>query len=302
MHSGHVSAFDVLDGVFDDIPSIPVLVSFATDHLPVIPDPELRAEAARRAAAVLRTARNWSLAAECYSIAMEATGGEDLSVTFAHAQLLLEMGNLEQAEREARAVVVAVSDPADFELKRRAFALVARILHMNGDTEAAIAALDTLASLDDPSLVEADTLILQSAIFNAAGETELANRAIDRLAQLEPESVALEAIGMGQIRQAPTPTMLALGQLPAAALAVNDSNAPQVTAVQVASFTSRSRAEALIASLSRAGLAAVRQTATRDGRTFEQVTIPVPADGSETADSILLKLRAAGYEEALLVY
>jgi tetratricopeptide (TPR) repeat protein len=294
----HTASLEVLDEIFAEIASLDQLLLFVGTLLPDLPPGELLTEAASRSADLLMTARSWEQAAGLYQMAWESSGRTEFRALFRQAQLLVEMGDLSGAESRARTVVL---ESSDYELKRRAYALVARVMHMDGRSDDAAAILSTLIALDDPALVEADAFLLMSIVLQSTSDETEANALERRLAELLPDSIVLE-YDRSQVVAAPTPAALALGMPGFDRMADNaEETSPAVTAIQVASFVDADNAHQLALDLADLGLEVVQRTAVRDGMAFEQVLIPVLDGSARDAEQILARLHDAGYD-GLLIY
>lgn len=251
---------------------------------------------------VLRTARRFERAITLYEAAYFASAGADLHSLFLQAQLLLETGSFAASEQRARTVVAQADD---YELKRRAYALVARLMHVTGRSAEALQLLDTLAALDDPEFVEPDTLLVRHAVRIATASG--GESSIERLRRLHPESIAVLQLDHDRIEPAPLPSALLLsdgGPLASAATAgppsSDDGSSAQVTAIQIGSFSDRDNAEHQAADLQTLGLDG-RVVEERTGsRTLYRVLVSVPDGRPSEATRILGILRNAGLDGFML--
>jgi cell division septation protein DedD len=299
--NGQDAFADGIDRLIESAERVEQLDRVATELLPRIGDPHLLARTAASLGRLGMTVRDYARAAELYETAYIASGGTDLESLFHQAQALIQTGEIARAEQRARSVVAQTTD---YELKRRAYALVARAMHSAGMTAEAARLLSTLAELDESDLVEPETLLLLSEVLNDLGEEP--DPPIDQLRRLHPESVAVRLLGADQIRQAP---------LPAALLASRPEGGPErrtgppaepspagpaVTAIQVGSFSDAENARHLTDDLREIGLDALVETVDRDGRTLELVLVTVPGERPEDASRVLGTLREAGYDGFLI--
>ena len=301
---------DVFSGLLEDARSIADLNAVRQRVLPTLVEQELRFNGIRALAAVYRTARQLSIAGELYQQAYElscdARLGTDLDSLFAHAQILLELGDLGRADTEARAVLTQTTD---YSLKRRAYTLVARIAYDGGDSAKAIEMLDTLATLANSGetasdLVEVETLLLMRQILTVSGDTAAAERIDDLLLRLFPNSVAA-GIANAESRQMTLPGLPSVLLL---AQAADSEDAPAVrrdqprlSAVQVGSFSDADNAEHLTADLQRLGLPARTEAISREGSTLHQVVVDISGGSTEDAAKIFSILRENGFD-GFLVY
>jgi tetratricopeptide (TPR) repeat protein len=326
-NSGHSAFAGELDRTLDSAQSVADAYRIADEVLPVIANAELLASAARAIGRVALTVRDFERALELYDTAYIASGGTDLESLFAQAQSLLQLGELASAEQRARTIVTQAEN---YELKRRAYALIARSLHLRGRDEDAARLLATLSELDDPSLVEPETLLLQSSVLASIGED--ANGPIAQLERLHPRSIAMRLVRGDLVEQAPLPAALLTGPAPwhgaatgsdtpvdrgadgpgagrraaesgATAAAPSQgagSTGPAVTAIQVGSFSDPDNARHLVGDLEELGLDAFVETADRDGRSLSLVLVDIPAGTPAGASRVLGVLRDAGYDGFLI--
>ena len=192
----HVAVADVFSDVLDDAKSVADLDRIRQDVVPNLVDQELKLDGTRRLATVYRTARQLGTAGTLYRQAYDLSHGSDLHSLFAHALILFELGEFVPADSEARAIVARTTD---YSLKRRAYTLSARIAYEEGMSEQAIEMLETLASLasaeETPSeLVEVETLLLMSQIFQLSDDQIGMARIDSLLLRLFPDSVAAEIV------------------------------------------------------------------------------------------------------------
>ncbi|MFP4114311.1 MAG: SPOR domain-containing protein [Spirochaetales bacterium] len=313
-HSGHSAFSSEIDRLIDMSQHVDHLVAIGDRLLPVIGDSGLLATTAKRLGGVAMTVRDYERAAELFDTAYIASGGADFESLFAQAQALLQTGNVAAAEQRARTVVARTTD---YELKRRAYALVARALHLTDrDTEAA-QLLATLSQLDEPELVEPDTLLLQSAVVDRLGDDDL--DPISQLGRLHPDSVAMRLVQGRLVHQAPLPSTLLAHTAPwqrtesaregreesGEARTTNGSaeareSVARVTAIQVGSFADAENATHLAVDLESIGLDATTEEVDRDGHTLHLVLVRVPEGDPREAARALEALRDAGYEGFLI--
>jgi tetratricopeptide (TPR) repeat protein len=255
-------------------------------------------------AKVLRLSRRFELAAELYGLVFDQTG--DFDALFLRAQQLAQLGEFEQAGRLARRVVqeTPASDPASYELKRRAYALMARTLFYRGRLAEAERLLETLAALDDEDLVEVDALLLLASIESSLDKEPLA---LAQLERLFPTSLALE-LSAGRIQPPSTPAML-LGNIETEATgpsehvpARNDGIAPDspIEGVQVGSFSDPDNAHHMARDIEALGLDAEVREQTREGRSIQVVVALVPDADAQGANEVLSTLRDAGFDGFLI--
>ncbi len=126
---GNPAFTERLEAAFDAAVTVAAIARLADRVIPVVTSSSTRAAWAIRLADVLRTARDFERASALYEIAFFASGGTDYAALYAQAQLLVQRGEFVGAEQRARTVVDRTED---YELKRRAFALVARVMQMTG--------------------------------------------------------------------------------------------------------------------------------------------------------------------------
>ena len=302
----HSAVADVLSGVLNDAKSVAQLTS-VSDALSRISIAELRHGGYRAVAAVLRSARMLPEAALNYGMAYLASGGTDLESLYLQAQTLFELGDLAGSSERVHTVL---AQTADYELKRRAYTLAAHISYEHGREADARRMLETLASLDDPELVEVESLVLFREILERSGNNEAAARVDDSLARLFPESVAVAQFVAGNryVRSAGLPSSLLLsaaleapGDAPAAVgTPAERRDQPRLSAVQVGSFSDPDNAAHLTRDLIRLGLDARTESISREGRTLYQVTVRI-ADGSTAgAARTLAILRENGFDGFLI--
>ena len=299
-NSSHGAFRDRLSHVLDNARNVASLERVAREIVPLIDDRDLLADVAARLGRFAMTIRDFELADELFESAYIASGGTDLGSLYAQAQALLQIGRIAASEQRARTVV---AETEDYELKRRAYATVARTMHLRGRNEDAARLLETLSGLDGPDDVEPDTLLLQSAVLvslEMSGEEPLR-----RLERLHPQSVAVHMIGGRLVGEAPLPATLLTGprDVPAAESDRPEASgsgearpqAPRVTAIQVGSFSDRDNAVHLAADLRGLGLETHTETVHRDGRSLELVFVSVPGGTTEEAALVLAALEEAGY-------
>lgn len=307
-NSSHEEFRERLSQVLGLAADVASLERVAREVVPLIEDRRLLADVGGRLGRFAMMIRDFELADELFESAYIASGGTDLESLYAQAQALLQIGRIAAAEQRARTVV---AEAEDYELKRRAYAMVARTMHLRGRNEDAARLLDTLSELDDPDHVEPDTLLLQSAVLvslERSGEEPLR-----RLERLHPQSVAVRMVGGRLVGEAPLPATMLTGprHVPtvesdrgeAAGASASDSGengdarpqTPRVTAIQVGSFSDRDNAVHLAADLRALGLEARIETVHRDGRSLELVLVSVPRGTTEEAALVLMALEGAGY-------
>ncbi len=309
---GHPEFHDRLEATLSLAEDVESLERVAREIVPLIDDRTLLADTARRLGRFAMTIRDYELAGELFESAYIASGGTDLASLFAQAQALLQTGRFTASEQRARTVV---AETDDYELKRRAYALVARAMHLRGRHAEALRLLEILAELDDPEYVEPDSLLLQSAVLLA-----LERSGTDPMRQLErlhPHSIAIRIASGRLVTPAPLPATLLTGTWDVSALAGRDTavpaahapdgsseparpQAPRVSAIQVGSFSDPDNAVHLVADLKELGLEAHVETVDRDGRSLELVLVPVPGGSPEEAARVLAALQDAGYRGFLI--
>jgi len=306
----------------EDASSLAELNSVRQRALPTLVDRELRQEGSRALAAIYRTARQLTLAEELYGQAYELSSGSpsgvDLESLFAQAQILLELGNLSQADKHARTVL---NQTTDFSLKRRAYTLAARITYESGNSAQALEMLDTLASLANTDefasdLVEVETLLLLRQILSISDDAGAAERIDDLLVRLFPDSIAAGIVTSEsrRITLPGLPSALLLAALPDPESALSEArnppsdvglsarrDQPRLSAVQVGSFGDADNADHLTADLLRLGLAARTEAISREGSSLYQVVVDIPGGSTADAARILATLRENGFD-GFLVY
>ena len=317
----HTAVADQLDRLIESAATMDEARRIAGEVLPGVLRDDVLAGAAADLARLTMTARDYRTASELAETAYIASGGEDLASLFLQAQALLQIGEMGASEQRAR-IVVGRTD--DYELKRRAYALVARAMHADGRSAEAARLLATLAELDDPALVEPDTLLLQSAVRAHAGESGAGP--IEQLERLHPRSVAMRLVRGDLVEQAPLPSAL-IATLPQSSVPGADagvrapaseaagagreaepaadalptrSEAPSVSAIQVGSFSDPDNARHLADDLRELGLDVAVETVERDEASLELVLVTVPAGTSASASRVLAVLREAGYDGFLI--
>ncbi len=319
-NSGHSAFPDELDRLLDLAGSMEEIERVTTSILSLVANQSVLASTAKSLGNLWMTARDYARATDLFETAYIASGGADLASLFAAAQTQLQLGEVAAAGQRARLVV---AETTDYELKRRAYALVARALHLQGRSADAARLLETLAALDDPTLVEPDALILQSTVLGSLDAD--AAGPIEQLARLHPQSVAMRIVNAELVFPASLPVSLLTGLPPVAPerdsgllpsleieriidspadSSAGDSpprtQAPVVTAIQVGSFSDSENAHHLADDLRDIGLEALAESVERDGRTLELVLVSVPDGSPEQASRILGVLRAAGYDGFLI--
>ncbi|MEE8441808.1 MAG: SPOR domain-containing protein [Spirochaetia bacterium] len=326
VNPAHIAVTEIFADVLEDARSMADLDIIRQRIVPALVDRELRRDGLRAIAAVYRTARRLSIAGELYQQAYElscdssydASLATDLESLFAHAQILVELGDLRRADTETRTVLMQTTD---YSLKRKAYTLTARIAYERGNSADALEMLDTLASLANTGeaasdLVEVETILLMRQILQAQGDREATARADDLLVHLFPGSVAAGIVTAEsrKIALPGLPSALLFAQvaetkegagevgnnLPDLALSVRRDQ-PRLSAVQVGSFNDADNAEHLTADLRRMGLAARTEAVSRDGSAMYQVVVDIPDGSTENAARILSTLRASGFD-GFLVY
>ncbi|MFW5745817.1 MAG: SPOR domain-containing protein [Spirochaetota bacterium] len=317
----HTAVADQLDRLMEAATTVEEVRRIAGEVLPGVVRDDVLAEAAADLARLTMTARDYRTASELAETAYIASGGEDLASLFLQAQALLQIGETDACEQRARMVVGRTDD---YELKRRAYALVARAMHADGRSAEAERLLATLAELDDPALVEPDTLLLQSAVRAHAGESGAGP--IEQLERLHPQSVAMRLVRGDLVEQAPLPSAL-IATLPQSAMRGADpalrapvpdateagpeaepvadalptrSNAPSVSSIQVGSFSDADNARHLADDLRELGLEVAVETVERNEASLELVLVNVPEGTSASASRVLAVLREAGYDGFLI--
>ena len=325
-HPGHTAFPSTLERLLSVAATVTEVEQFADTLLPVISDQTLLAQVSNRLGRMALLMRDYERAATLFQTAYIASGGEDLASLFSEAQALVQLGELAAAAQRGRTVVAQTDD---YELKRRAYALVARSLHLQGTHHEAARMVETLATLDEASLVEPDTLLLQASVLRALGGD--GTEALERLRRLHPGSLALlstAARDVGSVLPAPVPATLfgedgapapaALGRAesagdtaaarrldsaedPPSSEEAASQSAPSVSAIQVGSFSDRDNAVHLARDLRELDLNAAAETATREGRELHVVMVRVPGGTPAEASRVLGVLREAGYD-GFLVY
>jgi len=306
----HPAVAEVFSNVLEDARSMADLDAIRRRVLPSLVEPEVRFNGTRILAAVYRTARQFTIAADlyrqAYELSCDASLGTDLDSLFVHAQILLELGDLSRADTEARAVLTQTTD---YSLKRRAYTLVARIAYEGGNSARALEMLDTLVSLANSGetasdLVEVETLLLTRQILAVSGPALAMQRIDDLLLRLFPQSVAAGIVNAEsrQMTLPGLPSVLLLAQAAdtEAAPAVRRDQ-PRLSAVQVGSFSDADNADHLTADLQRLGLPARTEAISREGSTLHQVVVDISSGTTEDAARIFSTLRENGFD-GFLVY
>lgn len=298
---------DRLSRVLERAGDVASLERVAREVVPLIDDRGLLADTAARLGRFAMTIRAYDLADELFESAYIASGGTDLTSLYAQAQALLQIGRIAASEQRARTVV---AEARDYEIKRRAYALVARTMHLRGRHEDAARLLETLAALDDPDYVEPDTLLLQSAVLVSLNQSGL--EPLQQLKRLHPQSLAMHIVTGRLVEEASLPATLltgprhastlesdhaeaAAGQARTDGIGDDRSQAPRVSAIQVGSFSDHDNADHLASDLREAGFDAYIETVHRDGRSLELVLVPVPGGSAEDAALVFSALEGAGY-------
>ncbi len=250
---------------------------------------------AARAARVLLAARDYERAERLFEAAYLGSAGRDLESLFYQALMLLELGDTVGAERRAR---LAVEQTEDYELKRRAYTLMARALHLRGESEAALPMLLTLAELQEPELVEPETLLLLEQVLSILGHSEeqalTSAGAPVTIAEIHPESIAAMRTTDLSLRYTPMPSNLASLRdvLPATPQeAITESGA----SIQVGSFSDPENAMHLADDLRELDLPAEVSVTERDGRELSIVLIRLASRDAEEVAQTMEALAEAGY-------
>jgi tetratricopeptide (TPR) repeat protein len=248
---------------------------------------------------ILLTARRFTEAAELYTLAFESSGATNSRLQFRIAQLALHAGELSRADRLARDVL---SRTDDYELKRRSYALIARALHAAGRHEEARQMLTTLLALEDPALVEPETLVLMERVERALGNQF---SAIATLGESHPESVAALISEHPQVLSAALPLRLMEFFAPAEESpdlmgTAIDRAAVTVSGIQVGSFTDPDNAFHMRRDIEGLGLEAEVRTQTREARTTHTVVVVIEGGSSQVVDA-MEQLQRAGFD-GFLVY
>ncbi len=310
-HGEHTAAGDVLDDILDEVRTIPEILYLSEQALANL-SPDLKGRGYRSVAAVLRSARRLEEAARDYGLAYEASGRTDLRSLFLQGQLLFELGDLSAADARARRVIAETSD---YEIRRRAYTLAALIAYESGHEEEARRMLQTLASLNDSDYVEVESLVLLKGILDLAGDSTAAEQVEAMLVALFPESVDTARIVADNryLRPAALPSALLLSPagespvvttepaLPESEPAAQRRDQPQLSAVQVGSFSDPDNAMHLTRDLNRLSLDARTETISREGRSLYQVVVRIPGGKTEDAARVLSILRDNGFD-GFLVY
>ena len=247
---------------------------------------------ASAAARILLAARDFEGAADLFEAAYLASSGSDLQSLFYQAVALLELGDTVGAERRAR---LALENTDDYELKRRAYTLMARALHLRGESETALPMLLTLAELNDPDLVEPETLVLLAEVRFALEQTA----DVDLLDTLHPQSVAAEIRVNDQLSRAVLPSYLS-SRLDAVAVEEPDEGAPRVSSIQVGSFADAENAMHLADDLRELSIPASVTTTERDGRELSLVVIELASGDADEVSATIASLESAGYAGFLI--
>jgi hypothetical protein len=305
---------DVVTTLIDDAATVEALIPVRDLALGTITDPASKHSACVALASIFRIARQFESARTLYEAAFTSSGGTDLQSLFARAQLLLETGELTEADRLARQIVLA--ETADYGLKRRAYTLSARIAHEQGRTGDALEMLGTLVSLvdEDPGadLVEVETLFLMREILALTDDERGEADAAELLDRLFPSSIASRIAG-GQDRNVvaaglPSALLLSepasLGQRYPSAEAPEHEPArrdqPQLSGVQVGSFRDADNAEHLARDLAALGLEARVHVLAREDTTYHQVVVAIPNGSVAAAGKVLTTLSENGYAGFLI--
>ena len=253
-------------------------------------------------APILRTAREFTAARGLYAMAFMASGEQNLEAQFARAQLSLQLGELSLADQLARDVLARTDD---YELKRRSYALVARALHADGRHAEAAGMVETLVALDDPLLVEPETLLLKERVERALGNSYSADQA---LAQSHPDSVAAQLFTNPQVGASALPirflefsevgSPVVPDVLPSEAR-TPDTRAVSVTGIQVGSFRDPDNAHHMERDIEELDLAAEVRTQTREGQTIYTVVVGLDGGSSDVVRT-MEQLQTAGYDGFLI--
>ncbi|MFP4375483.1 MAG: SPOR domain-containing protein [Spirochaetales bacterium] len=298
-------------GDSDDLP-LSVTITEVTERAIEILSGELRVSPTRlrSVADLLRLARRFELSAQIYGVLFDLTG--DYDALYLQAQQLAQIGEFEVAGRFARRVVSEAKgdDSSTYELKRRAYALMARTLFYRGRVAEAERLLQTLAALDDVELVEVDALLLLASVQSTM---DLEPHAHEQLERLFPTSLARE-LSAGRVQPSSTPAMLlqALGDEPdtgratvASPPAAREASAvPEglhaVKGIQVGTFSDPDNANHMARDIEALGLEAEVWEQTREGRSIQVVVALVSEERNENADRVLSTLRDAGLDGFLI--
>jgi tetratricopeptide (TPR) repeat protein len=313
------AAEGVLSGVLADTRRVEDLLSLS-DIIVRLPSREAQHAAYIRIATTLQSARRFAEAAQYYDLAFRASGGTDYAALFNRARILYELGDAVTAGALVRTVLAETSD---YEMKRRAYTLAAEIAYDSGRGAEARRMLETLISLDDPDLVEVESLQLYRRILEEAGDTAGVSRVDGILARLFPESlaVALATESNRSLRAAGLPSELAGAPFAEAAAPVEpasfDDDAsdggttaagtavrrdqPRLSGVQVGSFSDPDNATHLTRDLLELGLDARTESISREGTTLYQVSVHIENGDPRDAARVLAVLRTNGYD-GFLVY
>ncbi|TVQ23267.1 MAG: SPOR domain-containing protein [Spirochaetaceae bacterium] len=300
---GHPAFAERLEAAFDAAVTVTAIARLADRVIPVVTSSSTRAAWATRLADVLRTARDFERASALYETAFFASGGTDYAALYAQAQLLLQRGEFVAAEQRARTVVDRTDD---YELKRRAFALVARVMQITGRSADAARSVDTLLALDDADLVEPETVLLLEYIVVPGRDDARAT-----LLRLHPDSVALRTLDGTRVVPAPLPSLLMLATsgtedarpvsaqpaavAPASAAPTEADGAraePVATAIQVGSFRDVDNANHLAADIRALGLRSTVVAQEREGTTVHVVLVPLD---DATRNTTMVRLMEAGF-------
>lgn len=250
----------------------------------------------KRLAGILLSVRDFESASALYENAYISSGGEDLESLLFLAATLVETGALPLARRRAQVVLEQAGE--SYELKRRAYTLIARTLLIEGRADEANPMLRTLAELGQPELVEPETLL-------ALRDTEQlldvdVPIAISLLEELHPQSIAGQLSEGGRFHQPSLPSSIVTRALLPAETQELEPAVPRVTAIQVGSFSDEENAIHMARDLEAIGLGAEVTTSDRDGAQLALVIVRVDEADPNGTSTVLAALDEAGYSGFLI--
>jgi tetratricopeptide (TPR) repeat protein len=256
----------------------------------------------RELGALLRLARRYDAALVTLQELYSRTG--DLEDLYRLAEMQIQLGAYGAAEKSAGSIVREIpgNDTRQYELRRRAYALLARALFYSGSAERSERLLSTLAELDSPELVEPATLLLLADVQRHLGKE---TTALDQLRRLHPSSIALLLDADGPVMEALVPSTLAIRTHAGSArlnapVAEPPQEQPAIRGIQVGSFSDPDNAHHMVRDIEELGLSAEIAQQEREGRSI-QIVLALVADGEPgTAQAVLSTLREAGFDGFLL--
>lgn len=235
--------------------------------------------------------------------AFAGSGERDVPYMLHSAELLIELGGLEEAGTICKAVLNTADDPG---LKESASVLTSRIAFLEGSAAQAWAALE-------PHVLPMKENISAPALYWVYRLADLSNRDEEKAAAAQsirtkypgsPEQLLID----GGAKEYPSPlTFFGLlethtaftkqvepAEEPPSQTDTPHDEEPRNIMIQTGSFTDRENAEYHVKDLSAEGFSAEIVTKTISGKVYHRVVIPdVPADESQ---EYLMRLKDRGYE------